>query len=141
MRLENKGFLMSWLIIFSSFGLGYLGCLLVKVTYIEPLFIHDVDKVLADPFFMMSFVFGASAGTLILAPFNVIYRLYKSRSFKVKTIFIIVGFFSIAGFFSNIALYQYVIKPKEMIICPREFGYKKNLMRFYVTDLSLCKSD
>ena len=141
MRLDNKGFFVKLLVFFSSMGFGVCGCLLVKVTYIEPFFISGVGKFLADPFFITSFIFGASAGMLIFAPINVVYRLFRKRSIVEKAMWVFIGCFGIAGFFANIAVYQYVIKPKEMIICPREFGYKKNLMRFYVTDLSLCKSD
>ena len=131
-----KNFFMFLLAIF----LLFLGGLLADILYIGPFFIPN-NKFLADPFFIISFLSGASIGFFLFAPVNFFHRLFRGRLFKDKIMFIVVGCFSIAGFFANIAVYQYVIKPKEMIICPREFGYKKNLMRFYVTDLSLCKSD
>ena len=39
----------------------------------------------------------------------------------------------------NLALYKWIIEPNNMIECPKRMGYKKNLMRDYVTDLSLCE--
>ena len=39
----------------------------------------------------------------------------------------------------NYANFYLVIKPNNMIECPEKAGYKKNLMRDYVTDLSLCE--
>ena len=124
-----------------SIAMGWLGYFLMMVTYIEPLFVADTNKFLADPFLIVSFMSGAGIGMCLLVPVNFICRLCRGRPFRERNTWIIIGCFSVVGFFANIAVYQYVIKPKEMIICPREFGYKKNLMRFYVTDLSLCKSD
>ena len=121
--------------------IGWLGYFLMMSLYISPIFIPDTNKFLADPLLIVSFMPGAGIGMCLLAPVSFICRLCRGKPFRERNILIILGCFSVAGFFANIAVYQYVIKPKEMIICPREFGYKKNLMRFYVTDLSLCKSD
>ena len=134
-------FIKNFLFFLISILIGWLGYLVMMVVYIEPLFIPDTNKFLADPLFIVSFITGAGIGLTLFTTMNGISRLYRGRPFKEKIMFIVVGCFSLFGFFTNIAVYQYVINPKEMIICPREFGYKKNLMRFYVTDLSLCKSD
>ncbi len=46
---------------------------------------------------------------------------------------------AIIGISVNYANYFLVIKPNNMIECPKKIGYKKNLMRDYVTDLSRCE--
>ena len=124
-----------------SIAFSGTGIWLIKHSYIDPFFIYDKSKILADSWLIMPFFLSASAGFFIMLPFNVASVIFRGRDLKIKTIAIFMCIFGVFGFLGNIALYQYVIKPKEMIICPREFGYKKNLMRFYVTDLSLCKSD
>ncbi len=47
--------------------------------------------------------------------------------------------FGVLGLGVNHANYYYVIKPNSMSECPPQIGYKKNLMRDYVTDISLCE--
>ena len=123
-----------------SFSFAFLGGILLYGYYIEP-FLPEEKKLLADPWLIMGFFMGACIGFALFIPINMFSRLFRDQDLTEKSMFVFVFVFGVAGFFANIAVYQYVIKPKEMIICPREFGYKKNLMRFYVTDLSLCKSD
>ena len=141
MNIKNNKLIKNVFLIFLSLAFASLGGVLLRFNYIEPFFFPETKKVLADPLLIMGFVMGVSSGFPLLAPVNIFFRLFIGRDLKGKTIFALAFIFGVAGFFANIALYQYVIKPKEMIICPREFGHKKNLMRFYVTDLSLCKSD
>ncbi|CAK3585272.1 DUF1240 domain-containing protein [Vibrio crassostreae] len=46
---------------------------------------------------------------------------------------------AIVGIGVNYANYFLVIEPNNMFECPKKIGYKKNLMRDYVADLSLCE--
>ncbi len=139
MKLENKGLLVSVFIIILSVVFFFAGTWMFSKLYIYPLLESDVSKVTADPLMIVSFLIGSSLGMLIVAPVNVASRLFRSKELKIKTIAILLCIFGIAGIGSNAALYQLVISPSNMLECPKKIGYKKNLMRDYVIDISLCE--
>ena len=141
MKLEDKGIFKILFYFLLAIGLSCLGSVFGKVLYLDPFFIKNIDKVFTDSLFIQSFYFGAGVGLFIFAPINFAFRVFRKRELSGITMLIFVGSFSVAAFITNIAVYQYVIKPREMILCPPEPGYKRNILRLYVTDLSLCKSD
>lgn len=81
-----------------------------------------------------------SLGVMIYFSF-VFFRAFAGykTSFNNKHITILAVIFFIFGVCINYANYHYVIEPNGMVECPAKVGYKKNLMRDYVTDISLCK--
>lgn len=139
MKLENKGVLVSAFIITLSIVFFFAGIWMFSKLYIYPLFESDVQKVIADPLIIVAFFVSASIGILIIAPINVASRLFYSRELKVKTIVIFMLSLGIIGIVANLSLYKLVIEPNHMIECPKKLGYKKNLMRDYVTDVSQCE--
>ena len=139
MKLENKGVLVSAFIITLSIVFFFAGIWMFSKLYIYPLFESDVQKVIADPLIIVAFFVSASIGILIIAPINVASRLFYSRELKVKTIVIFMLSLGIIGIVANLSLYKLVIEPNHMIECPKNLGYKKNLMRDYVTDVSQCE--
>ena len=139
MRIENKGVSAGYLIIFLSVILGCGGIWLIVHMYISPFLDSNLQKVMADPLMIVSFLIGASLGMMVLAPINVAFRYFFSRELRVKTIFIFMLCVGIFGGGMNLVLYKWIIEPNHMIECPKKNGYKKNLMRDYVTDISLCE--
>lgn len=139
MKLENKGLSVSVFIITLSIIFFFGGVWMFSKFYISPFLESDVKMVMADPLIAVSFLMGGSIGMIIITPINVASRLFRSRELKVKTIFISMLSLGVIGGGANLALYKFVIEPNNMYECPLKVGYKKNLMRDYVTDLSLCE--
>ena len=139
MSIENKSVSAGYLIIFLSVILGCGGIWLIVHMYISPFFDSNLQKVMADPLMIVSFLIGASLGMMVLAPINVACRYFFSRELRVKTIFIFMLCVGIFGSGMNLVLYKWIIEPNHMIECPKKLAYKKNLMRDYVSDLSLCE--
>lgn len=140
MIIANKGLSAGYLIVFLSIILGCGGIWLIIDMYISPFLDSNLQKVMADPLMIVSFLIGASLGMMVLAPINVAYRCFFSRELRVKTIFVFMLCVGIFGSGMNLALYKWIIEPNHMIECPKKLGYKKNLMRDYVSDLSLCEN-
>ncbi len=139
MRLERKGLLVGFFVLFLSIFLSFGGVWLFSNFYIYPFLESDVQKITADPLMIMSFLVGASMGMLIIAPINVASRLLFSKELKVKIIFMFMLSIGVIGSGMNISLFQLIIKPNNMIECPKKIGYKKNIMRDYVRDISQCE--
>ena len=118
--------------------LGYVAYLSVT-----PLF-FSTEKINSVPFSYVPFPFMAlfgffvlvSAIAFILLPLQFIQGKRK-RSIRWFYVPMFVG--ALIGAGVNYANFYLVIKPNNMIECPEKAGYKKNLMRDYVTDLSLCE--
>lgn len=134
----NSNYLAGFLRIIVSITLPILGISLANVFYIKPFFTSP-SEVTADPTSFMSLVFGASIGLLIIALPNLIFRLVKGKEIPVRFIYIALVSFGILAVVANQLLYEVVIKPNHMIECPLKLGYKKNLMRDYVLDISQCE--
>ncbi|MGD8231001.1 hypothetical protein [Vibrio sp. TRT 1302] len=140
MTKQLKGLLMGWWVIFASILAFIGGVWIANYIYITPLANENVNKLMADPFMFISFVSGSTIGFLVvIAPLNTISRLFRGGELHIKTIVTLLCIFGVGGVGANAALYHFVITPSHMIECPKEMGYKKNLMRDYVTDLSLCE--
>ncbi len=134
----NSNYFKGLFIIISSFGLAILGGWLTKVSYITPLF-GEPEKVLADPIGFMSFMLGGGIGLCLICFPNVLSRLIRDKEIPVRAIYIWLASCGILATFANELLYQVVIQPNHMIECPLKLGYKKNLMRDYVLDISQCE--
>lgn len=140
MTKHLKGLLMGWWIIFASILAFVGGVWMANNVYITPLTDVNTSKLMADPFVLISFVSGSTIGFLVvIAPLNTISRLFRGGELQIKTIAILLCIFGVGGAGANAALYHFVITPNNMIECPTKIGYKKNLMRDYVTDISLCE--
>ena len=130
--------LTSVFLIFIIAVLGYVAYL-----YMTPLF-FPIEKIKSVPFSYFPFPFMALFGffvlviaiAFILLPLQFIQGKRK-RSIRWFYVPIFVG--ALIGVGVNYANLYIVIKPNNMIECPKKSGYKKNLMRDYVTDLSLCE--
>jgi hypothetical protein len=70
---------------------------------------------------------------------NTISRLFRGRELNIKTIAILLFIFGAGGVGANASIYIFVINPNNMLECPKKSGYKENLMRDYVSDISLCE--
>ncbi len=107
---------------------------------------------IGDPSYIMSLFFGTCLFwggillplTMIQTYFwitkKTIFRLTKAIDVKyfrlcVVTLGIIGGGFA---FISNIVLVNNIIPEHGYVLCPKKIGYKKNLLRDYVLDLSQC---
>ena len=88
MSVERKGVSVGYLIIILSVVIGCVGIWLIFYMYISPLFESNLQKVIADPLMIVSFLIGASLGMMVLAPINVACRFFLSRELKIKTIFV-----------------------------------------------------
>ncbi|GGK51314.1 hypothetical protein [Aliivibrio fischeri] len=122
--------------------------LIVPFTYasygtIEPLLlpIEQVNKVLFSSFAMPLIatwgitIFGFIS--LLMSVKSLITKNEYKSAMKSFYISLLLGF--IVGISVNYANYYLVIKPNNMIECPKKIGYKKNLMRDYVKDISQCE--
>ncbi|WP_237476306.1 hypothetical protein, partial [Vibrio eleionomae] len=67
--------------------------------------------------------------------------LIKKCEYKnnIKLFYISLFLGSIVGLGINYSNYFFIIKPKNMVECPKKLGYKKNLMHEYVIDVSQCE--
>ena len=108
---------------------------------ITPFFTDKLDKVLFDVLPLPDvaawsvFILGLSSSLIFIISF------LKKREVKGLTrvlyISVIVGF--CFGISINYARYHFIIEPNGMVECPKKIGYKKNLMRDYVKDISQCE--
>ncbi|MEZ9441439.1 hypothetical protein [Vibrio atlanticus] len=124
-------------LIIITFFLFILGNMVIYKFYIEPLF-FDVSIVSYDPFAIFALGMGVGIGFMILAPLNVLIRIFLHREISTKSINKTIIGFAILFSILNYANYFVVIKPNNMIECSEKMGYKQNLMRDYVKDLSYC---
>ena len=137
-------------------AIGSISLWLYYESYVVPL-LNIKPRVIADPLFFMSAIFGLSLSfvfVLVFGFFMVILvawfinkqiTLNPKMTFNVKYpvlkryflcfVFPFV-FFSVV---SNAYIINKVIPDNNYILCPKEAGYKKNLLREYVLDLSLCE--
>ncbi|MEF1285586.1 hypothetical protein QTN94_17015 [Vibrio sp. M250220] len=118
--------------------LGYVAYLSVT-----PLFV-SIEQIESVPFSYVPFPFMAlfgffvlvSAIVFILLPLQLI---RGERKGSIRWFYIPMFIGALIGTGVNYANFYLVIKPNNMIECPEKAGYKKNLMRDYVSDLSLCE--
>ncbi len=134
----NSNYLKGIFLIVASLALEILGLLLINAYYIKPLFMQ-VDMVTADPSGLMAFLVGASMGFCLICFPNVLSRLIRDKEIPIRIIYIWLASCGILTTFANELLYQVVIEPNHMIECPLKLGYKKNLMRDYVLEVSQCE--
>ena len=90
--------------------------------------------------YISAILFSGFGGMLVLFC-NRFFELfcYGNKSLPKNSMRIMFIGGGVIGVVINIAIYNVVIKPNNMIECPPKIGYKKNLMRDYVVDLSLCE--
>lgn len=124
------------LVLFVSFGY-------TSYRTIEPILlpIDQVDKIFFS-YFALPFI--AVWGISIFGGISLFVSLkcfINKHDYKgsMRTLYLSLLVGSIIGLSVNYANYYGVIKPNNMIECPAKFGYKKNLMSEYVTDISLCE--
>lgn len=133
-----KSQFMTWYQRIVPFVFSAFGWWLAYEFYISPLS-NVGEKVSADPIYIFSFVFGASIGFFAFAPLVIRHTIAKGN-FNNKVFLSYLFAFGIAGTIGNAALYKSVIKPSNMIECPKSSGYKSNLLRDYVLDKNQCES-
>ncbi|ELB2105378.1 DUF1240 domain-containing protein [Vibrio parahaemolyticus] len=117
------------------------------------------SELVADPLYFMSIIFGVSGSivgmiTLLSLPLFIYVwckqteitltpKPMKIRYFTVQNIKKLFLVISIIGggfaFVSNIILLHKVIPDNGYVLCPKKIGYKKNLLRDYVLDMSQCE--
>lgn len=107
---------------------------------VMPLF-KSTSVVLYEPIGYILAILFAGFGGLLVIFYNRFFELFSSKKKELPKISMRIMFIGggVLGLVINIAIYHVVIKPNNMIECPPKIGYKKNLMRDYVTDLSLCE--
>ncbi|HHB1592699.1 TPA: hypothetical protein ACN976_000806 [Vibrio campbellii] len=133
-------------------GVGCIAIWTYWAFYIKQLYIHD-EQLVADPLYIMSVFFGVSltvGGILAVIPFIYFALWWKvgkiaplkdlvtpKLSLKIILTLMVIG----AGFafVSNIILLHKVIPDNGYELCPKKVGYKKNLLRDYVLDVSQCE--
>lgn len=110
-------------------------------------------ELVGDPLYVMSAFFGASfligsfAGFFSI--YNVILCVRQKRIFQLsreiklrkfyKGVLILVAIGGSFAFISNIILLHKIIPDNGYVLCPKKIGYKKNLLRDYVLDVSQCE--
>ncbi|EIO4563795.1 hypothetical protein LQM11_004434 [Vibrio parahaemolyticus] len=133
-------------------GVGSVAIWCYWCFYIKPLYIHG-EQLIADPLYIISAFFGVSltiGGVLAVIPFiyfTLWWKLGKIAplkdlvnprlSLKVISILMVIG--GGFAFVSNITLLHYVVPEYDYVLCPKKIGYKKNLLRDYVLDMSQCE--
>ena len=128
-------FLISLLLVLASSYTSYIT--------IKPLFfpIERIDKVL---FSDLALPFIATWGVAIFSVISFYLSLkclIKKCEYKnnIKLFYLSLFLGSIVGLGINYSNYFFIIKPKNMVECPKKLGYKKNLMHEYVIDVSQCE--
>ncbi|APX09932.1 conserved membrane hypothetical protein [Vibrio jasicida] len=116
-------------------------------------FFHTPSIIYVDPFYIMSIILGASTLFLSLTallPIWFVYLCIKQRGvvsvigtipnsiFKSVIPFCII-FGGGGAFISNVILLHKVVPENGYELCPKKVGYKKNLLRDYVLDVSQCE--
>ncbi|EGQ8445029.1 hypothetical protein P3584_23325 [Vibrio parahaemolyticus] len=118
--------------------LGYVAYLCAS-----PLFV-SIEQIESVPFSYVPFPFMALFGFFVLV-ISIVFILLPLQSIRGKRKGSIRWFYipmligALIGISVNYANFYLVIKPNNMVECPKKAGYKKNLMHDYVTDLSLCE--
>ncbi len=122
------------------------------LVYIKPL-MHPPFEITGDPLYVMSIFFGASAflmgGAGIFSLINLFLCIKNKAVFKLipfinKCLFrnIVILLTIIGGGFalvSNIIVLHKIIPENGYMLSPKKIGYKKNLLRDYVLDISQCE--
>lgn len=121
-----------------SIAFALVGIWLGYSFYVSPFWRTPVI-IAADPHYLMSAALGASIGFLIALPFLWVLKIRRKENCVLKCICIFMSMFALFGMLGNLAIYKKIIEPNAMIECPLKIGYKKNLLRDYVFDTSLCK--
>ncbi|MFM2583620.1 hypothetical protein [Vibrio sp. CUB2] len=133
-------------------GVGFISLWCYWVFYIEQL-IRPSSEITGDPLYIISALFGMSLsvfGLMAVQPFIHIKLWVKARRVALlkdlmspKDIIRIIVITAIIGggfsFVSNIILLHKVIPDNGYELCPKKVGYKKNLLRDYVLDVSQCE--
>ena len=131
-------FLISVFFISIILVLGYVAYLCTA-----PLFV-SIEQIESVPFSYVPLPFMALFGffvlvisiAFILLPLQFI-RGKRKGSIRWFYIPMLIG--ALIGTGVNYANFYLVIKPNNMVECPEKAGYKKNLMRDYVSDVSQCE--
>ena len=130
--------LISVLLIAMIAVLGYVAYLCAS-----PLFV-SIDQVESVSFSYVPLPFIALFGFFVLL-ISIVFILLPlqfirgQRKGSIRWFYIPMLIGALIGTGVNYANFYLVIKPYKMVECPERVGYKKNLMRDYVSDLSLCE--
>lgn len=108
--------------------------------FVMPLF-KPTSVILYEPIGYILAILFAGFGGLLVIFYNRFFEIFSYKrkelpKYSMRVMFIGGG---VVGLIINIAVYNFVITPNNMVECPPKIGYKKNLMRDYVSDLSLCE--
>ncbi|HIF9086200.1 TPA: hypothetical protein ACX6PU_001373 [Photobacterium damselae] len=155
MSLINKhGFLLKIIIVYSiSIPIGSIFLWVFWNVYIQPIQGSIQPDLIGDPLYFMSIIFGASlacGSCLLFAPIFHIFFMIKEKKIclvrgkisvsLLKKILIFIAFLGGGGAFtSNVILLHKIIPEHGYVLCPKKIGYKKNLLRDYVLELSQCE--
>ncbi len=110
-------------------------------------------EIIGDSLYIMSIFFGASLFIFpcaaILGLYNMLLCIKRRTVFRLvneidpktfrKGVLILVIIGGGFAFVSNIILLHKIIPENGYVLCPKKIGYKKNLMRDYVLDVSQCE--
>ncbi len=150
-----KDALKATFIVLTCISIGVLSYWLYWEFYIKQL-TTPLPNIVGDPLYIMSIIFGVSlamGGCAVFASLMIIYewkiqrkitlRLDQSRTFTLAFIKKFLLTMALLGggfaFVSNIILLHKIIPENGYVLCPKKIGYKKNLMRDYVLDVSQCE--
>ena len=105
-----------------------------------PLF-KSTSVVLYEPIGYISAILFAGFGGLLVLFYNRFFELFSTKKRELPKFIMRIMFIGGGGIglVLNVAIDHVVIKPNNMFECPPKIGYKKNLMRDYVSELSLCE--
>lgn len=114
----------------------------VCFSFLSP-FIFNVTKVLYEPIgYINGILFAGFFSILIIFGYRFVEVAFlkevKPTGRQLKISFIAGLIF---GVIVNFSTYNLIIKPKGLIECPIEFGYKNNLMTKYVSTLKECSTN
>lgn len=105
--------------------------------FLESLF-FTVDKVTYDPYYIISLLLGAGFSFSVLATVNIIFRIVLNKEIENGIINKTILSFGILFMLINGINYIVIIN-NEFIECPRNIGYRQNIMRDYVKEISQCE--
>ena len=140
------------IVVIVGFGIGCVSIWCYWLFFIEQI-IHPDSEITGDPLYILSIVFGVGLsvfGLMAIQPFIHVFLWIKMNKIALlrdlglsNKIMRLIFFTAIIGggfsFFSNIILLHKVIPENGYILCPEKVGYKKNLLRDYVLDVSQCE--
>lgn len=115
--------------------------------------INPESVLIGDPVYIMSFFFGSSlflgcsisvftvVQLFFWIKFKKIFRLSQVIDINVfrKSVVVIIMIGGGWGVLSNSVLLHNIVPEKYYTQCPKKIGYKKNLLRDYVLDVSQCE--